>query len=310
MAPIVPLRVAFRSHPLRPAEHCPPSRSRPARKYHRLPVNHMTRPPNERPNAAPYPQGGYGILSHFPKGWKNRPLILDCAKRILRNEESAKRNQFAGLDYPNWDTKATKRIPKMASIRQIEANRQNALKCTGPQTPEGKAASSQNALVHGLTATKNLPPGEDPDGLLLLAAALREQFQPANAYEELLVNRFANAEWRLARMGSIEAGIFLERIRDIAETRRLRTTSNNSRRGGPDDPSDEGGPAELLPDHAMAAAFIWDCNGPNSFNKLVRYERTLESVAAQCLKTLERSRAHRETQPNSPPQACIDVPEP
>ncbi|MBR0829835.1 hypothetical protein JQ596_30335 [Bradyrhizobium manausense] len=38
----------------------------------------------------------------------------------------------------------------MASIRQIEANRRNATRSTGPRTTRGKANSSRNALRHGL----------------------------------------------------------------------------------------------------------------------------------------------------------------
>ena len=37
----------------------------------------------------------------------------------------------------------------MAPQPQIEANRRNALKSTGPRTPEGKAAVSRHALKHG-----------------------------------------------------------------------------------------------------------------------------------------------------------------
>ena len=37
----------------------------------------------------------------------------------------------------------------MTSIRQIMANRANALKSTGPKTLAGKARASQNALRHG-----------------------------------------------------------------------------------------------------------------------------------------------------------------
>jgi hypothetical protein len=40
----------------------------------------------------------------------------------------------------------------MASDRQIEANRKNAEKCTGPRTEAGKEKSSQNALKTGLDA--------------------------------------------------------------------------------------------------------------------------------------------------------------
>ena len=40
----------------------------------------------------------------------------------------------------------------MTSYRQIEANRRNALKSTGPRTEAGKEVSRRNALRHGLTA--------------------------------------------------------------------------------------------------------------------------------------------------------------
>jgi hypothetical protein len=39
----------------------------------------------------------------------------------------------------------------MTSDRQIEANRRNAKFSTGPRTKQGKAASSRNALRHGLS---------------------------------------------------------------------------------------------------------------------------------------------------------------
>ena len=40
----------------------------------------------------------------------------------------------------------------MSTQAQIDANRQNAKKSTGPKTAEGRAASSANSTRHGLTA--------------------------------------------------------------------------------------------------------------------------------------------------------------
>ena len=51
----------------------------------------------------------------------------------------------------------------MASQQQIDADRANALKSTGPKTPEGKAIVSQNALKHGLTAQNACVTDEDQD---------------------------------------------------------------------------------------------------------------------------------------------------
>jgi len=47
----------------------------------------------------------------------------------------------------------------MSSLKQIAANRHNALKSTEPGTPEGKRRSRCNALRHGLTAETVI--GED-----------------------------------------------------------------------------------------------------------------------------------------------------
>ncbi len=42
--------------------------------------------------------------------------------------------------------------------KKAEANRQNALKSSGPKTPEGKEAVRLNALKHGLLSKDVLPP--------------------------------------------------------------------------------------------------------------------------------------------------------
>ena len=42
----------------------------------------------------------------------------------------------------------------MTSFLQIEANRRNALRSTGPRTKTGRAVASGNALKHGLTAER------------------------------------------------------------------------------------------------------------------------------------------------------------
>ena len=54
------------------------------------------------------------------------------------------------------------REPTMSTQRQIDANRKNAQKSTGPRTRAGKANSRLNAVTHGLTAALVPIPGEDP----------------------------------------------------------------------------------------------------------------------------------------------------
>src|SRR5215217_2320315 len=96
----------------------------------------------------------------------------------------------------------------MASKKQIEANKRNALKSTGPKTPEGKATARLNATKHGLLSQEVLLPGEDEEALKELAKRLRAELQPVGEMESLLVERIIDAVWRLRRLSRVEAGIF------------------------------------------------------------------------------------------------------
>jgi hypothetical protein len=96
----------------------------------------------------------------------------------------------------------------MTSPRKAEANRQNALKSTGPKTPEGKAAVRLNAVKHGLLSEQVLLPGEDEEALKELSEHLRAELQPVGYMESLLVARIIATHWRLLRLGRVEAGIF------------------------------------------------------------------------------------------------------
>ena len=56
----------------------------------------------------------------------------------------------------------------MASERQIEANRKNAKRSTGPKLRSGKAKSRRNALFHGLSRSTS----DDDSDLRALASAI------------------------------------------------------------------------------------------------------------------------------------------
>src|SRR6201984_1882263 len=73
--------------------------------------------------------------------------------------------------------KTTKRTefekqPVMTSYRQIEANRRNALRSTGPKTETGKQASRCNAVRHGLTAETVIAALEDAEDYKAFEAAI------------------------------------------------------------------------------------------------------------------------------------------
>jgi len=91
----------------------------------------------------------------------------------------------------------------MASEKQIAANRRNALKSTGPRTPEGKAAVRLNALRHGLRARTVVLPGEDRAEFHQLCEDLEREWQPLTRTEQFYLEQMAVAQWKLTRM---EAG--------------------------------------------------------------------------------------------------------
>jgi hypothetical protein len=96
----------------------------------------------------------------------------------------------------------------MATLKQFEANRRNAQKSTGPNTPEGKAAISMNALRHGLRARTVVLPGEDPTEFHQLCDDLQVEWHPQSRTEQFYVEQMAVSQWKLTRMEVVEVNIF------------------------------------------------------------------------------------------------------
>lgn len=86
----------------------------------------------------------------------------------------------------------------MTSLRQIESNRRNAEKSTGPKTQSGKQRSSQNAVRHGLTAETVIGALEDPADYRAFEQAVATAYDAETAVERELVLRLASLLWRLS----------------------------------------------------------------------------------------------------------------
>jgi hypothetical protein len=107
----------------------------------------------------------------------------------------------------------------MTSFRQIEANRRNALRTTGPKTEEGKRQSRRNALRHGLTAETVIDGLEDSEDYRAFEAAVTADYDARTAVERELVLRLASLLWRLRRIISIETDLLKIRS-DLVRERR------------------------------------------------------------------------------------------
>src|SRR5438128_3515641 len=96
----------------------------------------------------------------------------------------------------------------MTSFKQVEANRRNARRSTGPNTEEGKLRSRRNAVRHGLTAETVIGQLEDAEDYKAFEAAVIADYDAQSAVERELVLRLASLLWRLRRATKMETGLF------------------------------------------------------------------------------------------------------
>jgi hypothetical protein len=95
----------------------------------------------------------------------------------------------------------------MTSFRQVEANRRNALRSTGPKTEQGKRQSRRNAVRHGLTAETVVATLEDVEDYRAFEAAITADYDAQTAVERELVLRLASLLWRIRRATGIETDL-------------------------------------------------------------------------------------------------------
>jgi hypothetical protein len=96
----------------------------------------------------------------------------------------------------------------MTSDIQLEANRNNAQKSTGPATEAGKSAIRLNATRHGLTSQVACMTWEDRAAFNQFCAAIVTDFKPEGAIETQLAQSIAEDHWRLNRARAIEENLF------------------------------------------------------------------------------------------------------
>jgi hypothetical protein len=143
----------------------------------------------------------------------------------------------------------------MSSAAQVLANRENSLRSTGPVTAVGKAASSTNAIRHGLTSKQIVIPGEDPEQYDAHRLALIKEHKPATETERTLVEELAASSWRLLRARRFETAVLNKLIGDAAD-----------------------------PEAAFAAMFLEE--KPKELDRLQRYVTSIERAYYRALNKL------------------------
>jgi hypothetical protein len=205
----------------------------------------------------------------------------------------------------------------MTSVKQLEANRRNSLKSTGPKTEVGKRASRGNAVRHGLTAETVIGALEDAEDYKAFEAAIIADYDAQSAVERELVLRLASLLWRLRRATIIETGLFEIQADHLTNFRRTHQISPASREivyalfnaNSDRQPTSHGvantsemslasrlasTQTQVAPDVELARCFMRLCNLPNyALDRLSRYEATLWRQAGQIVFALDNLDRHK-----------------
>ena len=167
------------------------------------------------------------------------------------------------------------------SARRLEANRQNALKSTGPRTPEGKAKSAQNAITHQLSnplSPAHFLHSEDEARFTRLFAEYVATYRPQHRDEYDLLTEAVYAKWRQQRLW-------------LAETAQIETAMARH--------EDELHKALPRADHAAHLAH-GIAHSADLLRLYQRYDAQLHRQYLRCLKELHDLQASRQSPPDPP----------
>ncbi len=172
----------------------------------------------------------------------------------------------------------------MASEKQIEANRLNASKSTGPKTSEGKSTVAQNSFKHGMYAAQSLFPGESQAEFDLHRDQIYEEYEPVGTIEKHLTERIAMHLWRLRHSNRTQ----------IAAVNSLHYSHKNSavrHLGAILRPNKDGSPPP--PDLELGDITVKDFANAKVIDNLLMHERRIENSLFKTIAELERKQMIR-----------------
>ena len=173
----------------------------------------------------------------------------------------------------------------MATDKQLQANRANATKSTGPRSQAGKARSRLNSWKHGLSAKLIMIVGEKADDFDRLRANLLDEYQPQSALECEMVERLTIILWRLRRVPSFEVAILDARHQQVSNQKdSCRLPEPEGQEKEEEESDEEEIDWETSVDLGLA---LMDGRYGDTLGKIGRYETTLMN---QFMKTLQMLR--------------------
>ena len=191
----------------------------------------------------------------------------------------------------------------MSTLKQIQANRLNALKSTGPKTSQGKERSRCNAIRHGLSAETVIVGLEDAHDYEAFEATVIADYDAQSAVERELVLRLASVLWRLRRATGIETSLFQTTIKQSGQSEALMDPSLSRLFLDPEDQSSKGTNTDASRQKRISQTFVRLTDMPICpMSRLNRYEHILWRQARQIVMTLKSLRSSSRGQCHKRPQ--------
>ena len=191
--------------------------------------------------------------------------------------ESHQKSQLAAGTAENSNT----------SSRKVEANRQNALKSTGPRTKNGKRRVARNAVRHGFFSkwllVQHQNGKESQSEYDDFYADIRKHYQPVGWLEVLWAEKIAVWSWRLRRLIRCESG---QIARALAEHSYELGQSKADGLAEPESVLSSSPEIDAMTDHLFLPE-------KEELDKLLRYEAMINRQLNHAIAELERVQARR-----------------
>jgi hypothetical protein len=175
----------------------------------------------------------------------------------------------------------------MSTEAQKLANRRNAQKSTGPRTSQGKAAVSQNAIKHGLTAAHAVIASESQAEFDLYRDQILDELDPLSPMESMLAERIVTLSWRLKRVCRIQNQVIDALNAPKTPSPLAKLTQSLLPKGSQPDPaaSPPINPTRFM---ALGRMAIKDFANARVLDRLLMYERRLEHSLYKTLLEFQR----------------------
>jgi hypothetical protein len=178
----------------------------------------------------------------------------------------------------------------MSTQKQINANRQNAKKSTGPKTERGKAAVSQNAVKHGIFA-ESVIKGENVADYEAFHDEMLAEFAPVGAVESALAERIVSLWWRLKRAERMQNQAIDEMIEhqiDNPLSKSIRMINLHAKG------VKMGDPRYLINHLQLGRIATYDWSNYKVLDRMMLYERRIENSVIKLMKELKRFQVIRQ----------------